>query len=75
MSGILSQNELNALQGKRDDLQREINSYGKEKVDFSVFVKTKEERQDVKQAKSYFKRSGLLQQWNERNRPGNNKNE
>lgn len=73
MSGILTQNELNALQGKRDELAQEINSYGHIKIDRSVFTKTKEEKEDLSYAQRHFKNSGLLQQWNARNRPSNNK--
>lgn len=41
-------------------------------VDRSVFKKTAAERSEVKQTQSNFKRNGLFE-WNQNNRPGNNK--
>jgi hypothetical protein len=41
-------------------------------VDRSVFTKTEAEKANVSVTKSNFKRNGL-REWNERNRPGNNK--
>lgn len=38
----------------------------------NIFKKTKEEKEEIKQAQSNFKRNGL-KEWNDRNRPGNNK--
>lgn len=38
----------------------------------NIFQKTEQEKDEVKEAQSNFKRNGL-REWNERNRPGNNK--
>lgn len=41
-------------------------------IDRTVFVKTKEEKEELKQVQLAFKHNGL-KQWNAVNRPGNNK--
>lgn len=41
------------------------------RVEKSIFVKTLQEKKELKSVQSEFKRNGL-QEWNERNRPGNN---
>jgi hypothetical protein len=41
-------------------------------MDRKVFAKTKEERTALKNMQNQFKGNGLFE-WNERNRPGNNK--
>lgn len=38
----------------------------------NIFKKTLQEKEEVKQAQSNFKQDGL-REWNERNRPSNNK--
>lgn len=42
-------------------------------VDRKCFQKTQAERANLQNAQQHFKNSGLLKEWNERNRPGNNK--
>lgn len=61
----------NAGAGHRAEIHKEINSTPV-RVDRSVFQKDKKERADVQAIQSNFKRNGLYE-WNERNRPGNNK--
>lgn len=41
-------------------------------IDRTVFAKTKEEKAELSKLQRTFKYNGL-KQWNERNRPGNNK--
>lgn len=65
--------EQNYAQGTASRLQvfEEINEH-KVSIDRSVFVKSKEEKKEVKDAQLAFKYNGLFD-WNDRNRPGNNK--
>lgn len=61
----------NAGAAHRAEIQKEINA-NKVSVDRSVFVKTPREKANLSTVQCNFKRNGL-HEWNERNRPGNNK--
>ncbi len=61
----------NAGAAHRAEIHKEINA-NPIKIDREVFKKTEQERNKVKTVQSNFKKNGL-KQWNERNRPGNNK--
>lgn len=61
----------NAGSSLRAEIHKEINA-NPIKVDRTEFQKTPKERTELLTAQSNFKRNGL-KQWNERNRPGNNK--
>lgn len=62
----------NAGAGHRAEIFKEINM-NPLRMDRWCFQKTPHERTLVLNAQSRFKRDGL-KEWNERNRPGNNKN-
>lgn len=61
----------NAGSAHRAEIHKEINSTPLV-INRKEFVKTPEEKGKLATAQSNFKRNGL-KQWNERNRPGNNK--
>lgn len=62
----------NAGAALRAELHQQINSFPV-RIDRSVFKKSRYEREEVQEIQANFKRNGLFE-WNERNRPGNNKN-
>ena len=62
----------NAGASRRAEIFEEINA-NPVKINRQEFVKTAEERKDLKKEQRKFKGSGGLKEWNERNRPGNNK--
>lgn len=70
----LTNAELASLGSKREEVRLHTNSMPQQKVDISVFWKNKAEKEEVRAAQLHFKNSGGLQSWNERHRPGNNRN-
>lgn len=61
----------NAGKAHREEIFKEINS-NKVNIDKSCFAKSDNEKAELATVQSNFKRNGL-REWNERNRPGNNK--
>jgi len=61
----------NAGSNHRAEIFKEINA-NPVQIDRSYITKTPYERAELQNAQSRFKRDGL-HEWNERNRPGNNK--
>lgn len=69
----MTQQELNynASAQQRAEVYKEINA-NKVNISRAIFAKSKEEKQEVKKEQNRFNKDGLVE-WNERNRPGNNK--
>ena len=69
----MTQQELNYNAGaqRRAEILTEINAH-KISIDRNVFKKTDAEKKELSSIRLNFKHNGLIE-WNERNRPGNNK--